>query len=104
MAMAIRQWFRNMSAIGVKKRRPLERARCLFERLEPREMLSGSNAIDGLGSASAASGSAAGGADAAGSLATQASQTFVHPGGLLTQADLDRIKTKVAAGEHPWID
>lgn len=32
------------------------------------------------------------------------SQTFVHPGGVLTQTDLDRLKTKVAAGEHPWID
>jgi len=31
-------------------------------------------------------------------------QTFIHPGGLHTLADLDRMKTNVAAGNHPWLD
>jgi fibronectin type 3 domain-containing protein len=31
-------------------------------------------------------------------------QSFIHPGGLHTLADLNRIQTNVLAGNHPWID
>lgn len=31
-------------------------------------------------------------------------QTFVHPGALHTQADFDRMSTKVTQGAQPWVD
>ncbi len=37
-------------------------------------------------------------------LPANADKPFIHPGGLQTMGDLNRIKAKVAAGEHPWID
>jgi autotransporter-associated beta strand protein len=37
-------------------------------------------------------------------VSSHAQSSFVHPGGLHTQADLDRMKARVAAGESPWIE
>lgn len=37
-------------------------------------------------------------------ITTTASSTFVHPGLLHTQVDLDRMKVKVAANASPWVD
>lgn len=37
-------------------------------------------------------------------LCSDLSAQYVHPGMNHTKADLDRVKQKVLAGEHPWID
>ena len=36
--------------------------------------------------------------------ASAPAQPFVHPGGLHTSADLERMKTNVLAGNSPWIE
>ncbi len=37
-------------------------------------------------------------------IAPAAKAQYTHPGGLHTSADLNRMKTEVAASAHPWID
>lgn len=37
-------------------------------------------------------------------VASVPAQSFVHPGGLHTAADLERMKTNVVAGNSPWLD
>lgn len=39
-----------------------------------------------------------------GIIGTLPARAFIHPGGLLTSADLQRMKSNVLAGNHPWID
>jgi hypothetical protein len=39
---------------------------------------------------------------AAGSTPTAAAQSFTHPGLMHTEADFDRMRTKIAAGAQPW--
>lgn len=42
--------------------------------------------------------------DAPSNGSTQASRALAHPGLLHTEADLQRIRDKLAAGEQPWVD
>jgi hypothetical protein len=68
---------------------------------------SGASGTGGTGGATGATGT--GGATGAGgtpvacaAIAARDPNAFVHPGGLLKQSDMDRIRQQVAAGVEPW--
>ena len=58
------------------------------------------------GTGTGADGSAGAGGDAtaatAGSTPSATAQSFTHPGLMHTEADFDRMRTKIAAGAQPW--
>jgi Alginate lyase len=57
---------------------------------------------NGPGAGGMASGGAFGGGEDASARDAGATSGLIHPGGILTQSEMNRIRTNVAAGQEPW--